>query len=241
MTHPFNSKKQWVGSPVDYRIGDAADKALSEVNDNKYWREGLGSIEVDKERWDQAQKYELDTWMKHGTASQDDRDHVHIEGFNSYVDIPIELGKLVEIGCGPFTQSHNIVQGRTVDSVTLVDPLILKYSKHQNCRYWSFDKKPIMVNSAAEDFTETGFDTAICINVLEHVRDANLVMNNLVKCLNPGGLLIFHDRVYDGLDITRIYDIGHPIRITSAFLNPFLDMFKKVYQNDDYFIGIKNG
>ena len=77
----------------------------------------------------------------------------------------------------------------------------------------------------AEEFTGHGFDTAVCINVLEHVRDAKLVMENLVKCLKKGGVLIFHDRVYDGLDITKIYDIGHPIRITSKFLEPFLKQF----------------
>ena len=63
MTHPFNKMNQWVGSPIDYRTGKKAEEALAATNDNRYWNDETGSILVDKERWQQAQRYESDTWM----------------------------------------------------------------------------------------------------------------------------------------------------------------------------------
>jgi SAM-dependent methyltransferase len=254
MTHPFNEMNQWVGSPVDYRTGDSAKQALAETNDNRYWNDETGSILVDEERWKQAQVYEKDTWMKHGLGSADDRDAQHTANFGNYEVVPNNLHHCVELGCGPFTQTYNILQGRNAESITLVDPLLNEYLNHPHCRY---DKliipsvtgqapgslqKPHLIASPAEDFEMKGlYDTAIMINVLEHVRDAKKVMENLVSCLQTGGVLIFHDRTYDGLDITKIYDVGHPIRITSKFLEPFLKQFTPLYVNRDYFIGVKNG
>ena len=240
MTHPFNSKHQWVGSPKDYRTGEAAEKALSEINDNNYWNDDTGIIKVDQQRWEQAQAYEKDTWMKHGLKFNQDRDQTHVRGFGDYKILPANLGHSVEIGSGPFTQTYNIVQGRQVDAITLIDPLANEYKNHPNCRYTRLPVWPTVKPIPAEDFSETGFDIAICINVLEHVRDAELVMNNLVNGIKPGGWLVFHDRVYDGLDITKIYDVGHPIRVTQKFLNPFIRQFTPKHVSYDYFIGVKD-
>jgi len=244
MTHPFNDMNQWVGSPVDYRTGDKAKQALTEINDNRYWNDETGSILVDDARWRQAQQYEHDTWMKHGLGTSTDRDNQHTANFGNYDVVPKHLHHLVEIGCGPFTQTYNILQGRLADSITLVDPLLNEYLRHPHCRYRKLQtpgspKPPILKPIPAEDFDGKGFDTAVCINVLEHVRDATKVMENLVGCLRKGGTLIFHDRTYDGLDITKIYDIGHPIRITTKFLEPFLKQFTPLRVHGDYFIGQK--
>jgi|19_taG_2_1085344.scaffolds.fasta_scaffold00369_19 SAM-dependent methyltransferase len=245
MTHPFNKMNQWVGSPIDYRTGKKAEEALAATNDNRYWNDETGSILVDKERWQQAQRYESDTWMKHGHNSNNDRDLQHTANFGNYEVIPHNLRRLVEIGCGPFTQTYNVLQGRKAEAIVLVDPLLEQYRKHPHCRYDKLQITgspfiPEFHSIPAEDFTGRGFDTAICINVLEHVRDATKVMENLVSSLRKGGILIFHDRTYDDLDITKIYDVGHPIRITSKFLEPFLKQFTPLRKHSDYFIGIKN-
>lgn len=246
MTHPFNEMNQWVGSPVDYRTGDRAKQALAETNDNRYWNDETGSILVDEERWKQAQVYEKDTWMKHGLGSADDRDAQHTANFGNYEVVPKHLHHCVELGCGPFTQTYNILQGRKADTITLVDPLLNEYRRHPHCRYSKLQtpgspQAPRLIATPAEEFEMKGFDTAIMINVLEHVRDAKKVMENLVGCLRVGGTLIFHDRTYDGLDITKIYDVGHPIRITSKFLEPFLKQFTPLRKHGDYFIGVKDG
>ena len=240
MTHPFNNKFQWVGSRKDYRTGEAAKQALEHTNDNKYWDPENGISKVNQERWEQAQDYERDVWMKYGLNVNQDRDQIHTKGFDQYQCLPPHFGHSVEIGCGTFTQTFNILQGRTVDAITLVDPLASEYQNHPNCRYNKLPVAPTIKSIPAEDFTGTGFDLAICINVMEHVRDAEQVMHNLVNAVKSGGHIVFHERVYDGLDITKIYDIGHPIRITQKFLNPFLRQFTPKHVSNDYFIGVKD-
>ena len=133
--------------------------------------------------------------------------------------------------------------GKIPSDIVLCDPLASTYLKHPNCTYKDGSLNSIkiskIVNIPGEEFTDTDFDTAVCINVLEHVRDACLVLDNLYNCLKIGGLLVFSDRAWDGLDTSKVYDAGHPIRLKRKVLDAFCDRFQTIYRNDDYFIGRK--
>lgn len=79
-----------------------------------------------------------------------------------------------------------------------------------------------------EDFLTTAkFDLVIMINVLEHCRDANAVLGQILRLLLPGGTFIFADVAWDSDDVQRTvpisYDAGHPLRISSSFINEFLE------------------
>lgn len=223
--------KIWVGSPTDVRYGYDAKQALHNINDSKYWSNDVGITKVDKDRWLSAQKFESDGWLKHWSDANSDRNDHHKVGFNNYINVPYNLGRVVEIGCGPFTQLQTIIKGRTADSITLLDPLLDQYITLQNCIYknkvfGNYQNIPLsLICDQAENFNDIEkYDTAVCINVLEHVQDAELILDRLYKCLVPNGIIIFGERYYDGLNIDEVYDIGHPIRIK---INVFLEWEKK--------------
>jgi SAM-dependent methyltransferase len=66
--------------------------------------------------------------------------------------------------------------------------------------------------SFEEKLSQFGFDTVICINVLEHIPDDQAALDNMLKVLKPGGhLLIFSPafmHLYNDLDKLA----GHVIR-----------------------------
>ena len=67
-------------------------------------------------------------------------------------------------------------------------------------------------------FPPHSFDVVVMINVLEHVRDADLCMRTAVDLVKPGGYFLFGNRLIavDKLD----YDPWHPIRVRQSDLDP---------------------
>lgn len=246
--------KIWIGSPTDVRQGKAAGEALTQINDSQYWDDEQGIVKVSEARWQQAQKFESEGWLTHWRNAVDDRNDEHKRGFNGYIGVPQNLGKVIEIGCGPFTQLKTIQEGRKIETVTLLDPLLEKYMQLPKCTYKSssFMGHPTTLQELpAEQLRNIeDFDTAICINVLEHVQDVPTILNALHRCLRPGGILIFGERVYDGLNIKQIYDVGHPIRVKMKVFLEWEKQFRSRYQinpkagdplrQEHYFIGTKN-
>jgi SAM-dependent methyltransferase len=240
--------KIWIGSPSDVRTGEAAENALKEQNDSQYWIEGMGITKVDDERWRQAQQFELATWVNNPQL-RDDRNNEHAHYFNNYEVVPRDLGDVIEFGCGPFTQLQTIIQkGCTARSVTLLDPLINEYLQHPGCAYRNgeFQGLPTeLLSLKAENIDiREKFDTAVCINVLEHVQDAILMLSAIGRSLKSGGLIIFADRFYDNLEVDKCFDVGHPIRVLKGTLQDFYNNFKPLFsaiQPGDawYFIGRK--
>ena len=235
----------WIGSSIDVRQGQQALEALNLQNDAKYWVEGLGIIKVDKARWEAAQIYERDGWMQSWADAADDRSAEHYQLFDSYNQVTTNLGVVLEVGCGPFTQLRQIQHGRIVDRVTLQDPLINSYLNHRHCTYHGgnfFNHPTTLLSCMLEEITAVNeFNTLICNNVLEHVMDVELCLRNMHAALITGGLIIFGERCYDGLDPTLLYDVGHPIRICKTIVEQFKYNFEILFERNDngYFIGRK--
>lgn len=220
----------WIGSPIDIKTGDQALQQLQLINDTKYSNNGE-ITQVTQERWQQAQQYEHDTWMKHGHNFTQDRNQEHAQHYNNYKDLPQDLGNLLEIGCGPFTQTITILSNNhTAQTITLLDPLIQHYTNHPNCTYHKLTPKPTLLPIPAEQLPPTPqYNTIILINVLEHVQNATQVLQNTYNALTPNGILILADRNYT-TDPTKIYDIGHPIKININTLTNYT----KQYTNTIY-------
>lgn len=218
----------WVGSPTDVRCGQEALEALAKTNDACYAKSGNEVLMVPEERWRAAQHFEKTTWMDICPHAQSDRNEEHKANFNGYDTLPNDLGHILEIGCGPFTQMRTIcMAGHRAKSITLLDPLLDTYLKHPNCTY----KNTIatFLSMRAEELDDAlRFDTVICINVLEHVQDAAAVLNKLFNALNPDGWLVFQERSWN-IDLTKLYDVGHPIRVSEATVAAFIACFRPIY------------
>ena len=83
------------------------------------------------------QEWEAALWSASAAGVTTDRNEHHKRHFDNYAEVPRQLGHVVEVGCGPFTQLQTILPGRPRPaSITLLDPLLEKYaSKVRRCPY----------------------------------------------------------------------------------------------------------
>ncbi len=212
--------------------------------------QGLGTTKIPpelSEHWHKAQVWELDVWLT--TTIFEDRVDQHLAWFQQYSALDkliregnTRLGNVVEIGCGPFTQSIAMLRKigfSTLDSLTLVDPLIDLYlQKVQKVPYrenrFLFDKPTHLVRMGAEDaglFLRPGhYDTVVMLNVIEHGTNAVKILSTLWKLLKPGGTLVFHEYNYE--DRGFVWDVGHPIKLHRRTYDTLLNKLTVVFRQD---------
>lgn len=237
----LNKPTVWVGAPDDVRTGDDALDAIHQQNDANYYDPVYGVIRVPLDRWRLAQGYESRGWLHCWSDQNDDRSVEHANLFDGYQALKKDLGHVCEIGCGPFTQLKRIIEGRQASLVTLLDPLLHAYRRLPNCQYKNgkFRGLPtILRNEMAESLTDfASFDTIICVNVLEHVMDAPIVLENIKRAMKAGGTLVFGEKAFDEFDPHYNFDMGHPIHVKKPLLEGFRKNFRIIFQNGQYFIG----
>jgi SAM-dependent methyltransferase len=182
-------------------------------------------------------------------AGANDRAEEHWKAFDSFHCMAhgMQLGKVIEVGAGPWTQLKGILHIRSdlvVDHFTIWEPMAKRYmSEVRSCSYRSGTSLvkvdgsgthsfPVQVISSGGELiiSREKFDTVISINVLEHVQDAFKYLTGLYKALRTGGLLIFHDRYYGNNEITQ-GDLYHPVRIKRKVLDHFLSGFDILFNN----------
>jgi SAM-dependent methyltransferase len=105
-----------------------------------------------------------------------------------------------------------------------------------------------LVPSMIETYTPTErFDLMVVINVLEHCQDAALALERINALLQPGGLLVFHDRLYQAHQVARLLeqlvDVGHPLRVDRSVIEDFLKnsyrtLFRDLRRVQREFLGV---
>lgn len=200
-----------------------------------------GVISVSKARWERAQAAESDHW-KTSKDSNDGWDH-HARRFGNYSRLEgTYFKRWLEIGCGPFTQTLNILRLRpdiTTDLVTLSDPNIFKYVRQvSECTYTSGmlgEFQTRLVDVASEELLRSSserFDVVVAINVAEHVRDILRHFETLYELLKPNGQLIFSDRAWDTYEPVEHFRknpkdvLFHPTRAKTPVFEIFLSQFE---------------
>jgi SAM-dependent methyltransferase len=93
--------------------------------------------------------------------------------------------------------------------------------------------------SMIEEFdTEQKFDLVAMINVIEHCQDARKVFSKIDEILMPGGILVFHDNLYDAETVEilskSLYDVGHPLRVDRSITVDYLEANYLPLMNDEY-------
>ena len=97
-----------------------------------------------------------------------------------------------------------------------VNGLLVQYAKKTGFEYLSFDINPnrqpdLVGDICTYEFGNQNFDVVVLSEVLEHLHDPRLGLNNIYKILKPNGKLILstpfilpiHDRPYDYFRFTR--------------------------------------
>jgi SAM-dependent methyltransferase len=235
---------------------------FAEYDRCNFYSTGYGVPYVSRDRWRKAQSFEAG----YHVGKTEDRQDVHTTWFRNYASIyGVQLGNVLEIGSGAFSQTKEVLDIALAKSVTLVDPLMSHYVQNvEGCNYKSgrlLNKyTTLLVQAGGEDvdFKES-FDTVIMMNVLEHCINAIQVLQNMHNAVIPGGLLIFSERWYDTKwdrydtgEWKPFWDVGHPISIKKQVITHLLRFYEPIYEqgfhfedpffNDDegvYFIGRK--
>lgn len=199
-----------------------------------------------QEAWKAAQEAEFRGWTTMWCGLVDDRPQEHRKNFDDYAALPKDCGDVLEIGCGPFTQSIHVLDGREYKSLTLTDPLAKRYREvHRRCTYrdGTVNGRPVTVEHLPGENLpyKEQFDTVIIINVLEHVLDADAVMDRAFEALRPGGYIVFGERdtPTDWVPENELDKTLHPIRLSSEWLAEQRGRYRQLFLNDDYFIGRK--
>ncbi len=202
-------------------------------------------MSVERSRWQRAQAWELAFWERGQTragwkrfvypivrpvlatlgsrrVTGDDWNLWWRDQFENYAFLPERLGDYIELGCGPYTNTRLILNGRTADRVVCSDPLADQYVEFKG--RWLADAA---ANGIVEidahpiediQFPPSSFDVVVLINVLDHVMDADVCLRTAIGLLKPGGYFIFGQNLANP-DIAGQYEWfeeGHPIRLTAA-------------------------
>jgi SAM-dependent methyltransferase len=220
--------------------------------------ESVRSVSV--ERWREAQRWERELWeqgqRKRGWKRVvwpvaapvlralgwrrvwgDDWNHWWKWQFDDYGFLPNELGDAIELGCGPYTNTRLILEGRSARRMVCSDPLVRTYVTFED-RWLARAHRTGQVeidDHAIEDtpFAGGSFDLVVMINVLDHVHDADRCLANAIGLLREGGIFVLGQDLSDAGDIARHpYDVGHPIRLRREDLEPYLAPLTTIVRKD---------
>jgi len=207
-------------------------------------RPSSSSNSTTQERWLKAQEWELAFWNRQNIkpvwwkrllrpslvlvglryplqkVEYDDRNFWWKEKFNHYVDLPKEFTNVCELGCGPYTNIRLIREGRKIQYIHCSDPLASHYVKYETawlgkaCRLGlvSIDFHP------AEDcpYESNYFDLTVLINVLDHVRNPWICLQQAIRITKPSGYFVFGQDLTDSEDKIPT-NPGHPFVLHLAF------------------------
>lgn len=150
----------------------------------------------------------------------------HVQRFNRWMAQAIEPwagDRVLEIGAG-IGNITNLLLPRERYVASDINPHYLGYLRNfaLGKPYLEIERADL---EAPEDFKawKGAFDTVVCLNVLEHVRDPRIALRNMVSVLRPGGRLLLYvpqgPRLYSTLDEV----LGHRCRYDREMLDRELE------------------
>ncbi|MFH0909273.1 MAG: methyltransferase domain-containing protein [bacterium] len=203
---------------------------------------------VSEDRWQQAQAWEAEVWISTEKARAkwgknlvwrllaaiglkprdrgDDWNQWWADRFDQYRFLPPRIERAIELGCGPYTNMRLVLTSCQPREMVLSDPLIRTYLEFplSFVRRMQIEGKCTIDDHAIEEcpFPDSSFDLVLMINVLDHVRDADLCMARAAALLRSQGWLIIGQAMTDEQDLKVLEgkegEIGHPIKVNEAWM-----------------------
>jgi len=127
----------------------------------------------------------------------------------------------IDLGSGFGTFVDFIKEKKSISLIEIsdeaIDRLKYKYKNHNNIKIIKHD----LSKSAPLQF-QSAMDTAICLNVLEHVKDDESMIKNIRQCLEHKGKLILYVPAVKALFGSLDSNLGHYRRYKKAELEQML-------------------
>lgn len=96
-------------------------------------------------------------------------------------------------------------------------------------------KLDLLAPAAPQSFTPASFDTAVCLNVLEHIKNESAALQNILTLLKPGGTLFLLVPAHEWALGTLDEMLGHYRRYTRAPLAELLNKEGFIVEQSFYF------
>jgi SAM-dependent methyltransferase len=158
-----------------------------------------------------------------------------IDGYDSWLveELRPFLGqRVVEIGCGLGNLLKHFVDRELVIGIEISPETVAdakrKFADLGNVSIYEYS----IIDPAVLALREKRFDSAVSLNVFEHIEDDELAMRHTARLLEPGGYFVLilpaHPWLYGSMDSS----IGHYRRYTKALTKEKLEKtgFKVVHQ-----------
>ncbi|MCK5260227.1 MAG: class I SAM-dependent methyltransferase [Candidatus Omnitrophica bacterium] len=160
----------------------------------------------------------------------------NVDNYNKWIydNIKKHLGKnILEVGGGMGAMTGFLIRDRAVVSTDVSKKHIETLKKRFSGK--GYKAQLIDLSETTDSIEGHGFDTAVCINVLEHIGDDMNCLKNMYKLLNDNGKIVLvlpafpfafgtidksdnHYRRYDKKIIPKLEKIGFKI-IKSKYMN----------------------
>lgn len=138
------------------------------------------------------------------------------------IALPYLKGEILEVGCGIGTFTRLLID--ITDKISCIEPL----KEYVEIVKKELNIKNIFIGDIADLTTfwnNKPYDSVICFNVLEHIKDDERALKNMYQILNQDGHLIIitpaHQTFYNSLD----YHSGHHRRYS---LQPLVRKCEKI-------------
>lgn len=130
--------------------------------------------------------------------------------------------RVIEIGAGLGTFSHLILNLASTSRLTVIEPADNLFPILQE--EFSGNVKVRVVKGCLKDFTDTlSQDSAVLVNVLEHIEDDETVLREVHRVLKPGGTILLFVPALPCLYGSLDESFGHVRRYTKSALTSKLE------------------
>jgi SAM-dependent methyltransferase len=206
---------------------------------------------VDPVRWSDAQSFEM-AFAQNVVNRGDDHNYWWRKQFDNYKILRnLILPNVLEVGCGPHTNVRMILPLIKFQSLILEDPLINSYLRlekiYQVAKIIKFHSPVEIMRlykkhqaslhlEPLEDLylPDNSIDLCICINVLDHVRDADTCLKQIERVTKKGGIVIIGQDLSNQEDQKLCpeswEDAGHPIKLDDLYLDVQLGYLDLLYK-----------
>jgi len=156
---------------------------------------------IDNNRWQASQKLSLQAWGKKNLATEREQlERSLLPILQRYAREYAQDAAVLEIGCGPICLICMLPQQHK----TYLDPMADDFRRMFP---GELPEEGEYLTAAAENIPkpDASYDLIVCLNMISHTLNPELVMNEIERLLKPGGKLILSIRTHSQLEARLHY------------------------------------
>ena len=223
--------EEWpeVGYEIAGQVAATGGRVLSVDDDAPVAPVRLGRTLRTKARWSKPVVWRRDRLARRRTPEDWDASDTelastldNLDAATNYADWIVSLmaphlsGRILEVGAGHGTFTDRLARYGPVTATELSERAVALLQ----ARYAHSERVTVL---HADEVKESTFDTAVMVNVLEHIDDDVAALRSLRDDLRPGGHVLIYSPAFNALYSRFDAAVGHHRRYTKASLVRAMD------------------